>query len=227
VVILVRICNSRGLQVQTSRINVPSLSTNANNRAIENPISKRKTDYLGRPTRIESLQRIIDSTKDLIKTNRDFAAPATRDEDDLDDEPPVPVRPIFVFDPQSLESLDAIVTEVENWFSEKLAAQEKLQLWEEPVLRLRDLEMKSNRVQIAIRKIVLEQAKAKTSSKKASTFTSSSSAVVSEATAEERLTVTKVVDERTADTISVPDETASSNVESETGTSGKGIHEEL
>lgn len=78
------------------------------------------------------------------------------------------------------------MTEVETWLAEKIAAQEKLKLWEEPVLLLTDLEKKGNQIQNALRKLLLEQ-KAKTSSKKTSSKStssiSSSTTVLAETTA--------------------------------------------
>lgn len=56
------------------------------------------------------------------------------------------------------------MTEVETWLNEKIATQEKLNLWEEPVLLLTELERKGNQVQSTLRKIFLEQAKQKSKS---------------------------------------------------------------
>jgi 5S rRNA maturation endonuclease (ribonuclease M5) len=118
-----------------------------------------------------------------VKSSRDFIAsqlPKSKSEDDLEDEETettsdnaTPSAAPFTFDEKSISGLESVVTEVETWFSEKLAAQEKLNLWEEPVLLLTDLEKKGNQIQSALRKMLLEQQKKqKTSSKKTSKTTS-------------------------------------------------------
>jgi len=131
------------------------------------------------------LQLILNSTKELVKSSRDFIAsqlPKSKSEDDLEDEETetasagaTPSAALFTFDEKSISSLESVVTEVESWLSEKLAAQAKLNLWEEPVLLLSDLEKKGNQIQSALRRMLLEQQKQKTSSKKTSKTTSSAS----------------------------------------------------
>lgn len=131
------------------------------------------------------MQLILNSTKELVKSSRDFIAsqlPKSKSEDDLEDEETetasagaTPSAALFTFDEKSISSLESVVTEVESWLSEKLAAQAKLNLWEEPVLLLSDLEKKGNQIQSALRRMLLEQQKQKTSSKKTSKTTSSAS----------------------------------------------------
>jgi hypothetical protein len=180
------------------------------------------------------LQRIINSTKDLIKTSLDFAvsqSPDSKNEDDLDDEALKPVKPVFEFDAKSIAALQSVVTEVEAWLFEKLAVQEKLKLWEEPALFLNDLEKQGNQVQTALRKLIMEQAKAKISTKSttsASSATSSSfTAILGQSDFEQVPSATQAVKEKVTDTVIVMTGTVSNNVESETGNTGKHIHEEL
>ena len=62
---------------------------------------------------------------------------------------------------------------------EKLAAQENLELWEEPTLLLTDLEKKSNQIQSALRRIILDSSKQKTKSTTSRTTTKMTSSTES------------------------------------------------
>jgi len=123
---------------------------------------------LARPEQIEHLQAILASTKQFLQTNRESLSsqsPPPIEEDNLDDDEPTPSTPpasLFQLDEKAIETLDSVVKEVDMWLTEKLGAQEKLQLWEEPVLLLTDLEKKSNQIQSALRKIIIDSAKQKT-----------------------------------------------------------------
>jgi hypothetical protein len=100
----------------------------------------------------------------------------------LDDETTTTTTPtpLFGLEEKSIVNLETLTTEIETWLKKKLAVQEKLALWDEPVLNLSDLEKKGDQIQAALRKILLQQAKAKTTSKKSSssktTSTTSTSA---------------------------------------------------
>lgn len=160
-------------------------------RNIEGPISKRKADYLARPQQIEVLQGILNSTKEFLKTSREVLSSQSPpiDQDNLDEEPIPSTNPstaLFKLDEKAIETLDSVVEEVESWLTAKRAAQDKLQLWEEPVLLLTDLEKKNNQIQSALRKIIMDASKQKTKStsatKKATTSTSTQSVVPTEET---------------------------------------------
>lgn len=102
-------------------------------------------------------------------------------EDDLDDDETTatasPSASLFQLDEKAITTLDSVVMEIETWLKERIAAQEKLNLWEEPVLLLTELERKGNQIQSALRKIFLDQTKTKSKTK------SSTSTVASTATA--------------------------------------------
>lgn len=117
-----------------------------------------------------------------MKTSRELlAAPLPKpknSEDDLEEaatESEAPISMGFQFEEKAVSNLESLVSEVETWLSEKIAAQEKLKLWEEPVLLLTDIEKKGTQLQNAFRKMLMEQAKPKTKPKKSSTSTSSAS----------------------------------------------------
>jgi hypothetical protein len=133
--------------------------------------------------------------------------------------------------------------------TEKLAAQKKLKLWEEPVLSLTDLEKKGNQLQNALRKLLLEQQQqqqqnkktsSKRSSSKTTSSTSSSTTVLAETTtarvaseSAEAPVYTEVVDEDELEEIYTTTATVTAIIEEseaeETETiGGEGIkHEEL
>ena len=227
----------------------------ADRRSIEGPIAKRKADYLARPQRIESLQLILNSTKELVKSSRDLIVsqlPKSKNEDDLEDEETdsasataSPTAALFAFDENSISTLESVVTEVETWLTKKLAAQEKLKLWEEPVLLLSDLEKKGNQIQSALRKLLQEQQKktsssAKKSASKTTSSSPSSTTVLAETTtasvaAEETdgPVYTEVVDDDEVQETYTTTETVTAIIEEseaeETETAGSGgvKHEEL
>jgi hypothetical protein len=103
-----------------------------------------------------------------------------KDEDDLDDDDdePATANPstvLFHLDEKAIKTLDSVVEEVETWLTEKIAQQERLKLWEEPVLRLTDLEKKNNQIQSVLRKVFMDQTKTKTAPKSSTSTTKSSS----------------------------------------------------
>ena len=144
--------------------------------------------------------------KEILQSSREALAiqqkKASKDEDDLDDDEATatasPGAPLFQLDEKSVNSLDSVVTEVENWLKEKIAAQEKLELWEEPVLLLTEIERKTSQLQSALRKIFLDQTKQKTKSKTSTsttnTSTKSTSSETPTVTAEEKPVHTEVED---------------------------------
>ena len=95
---------------------------------------------------------------------------------------------LFKLDETAIKTLDSVVEEVDSWLSEKLAAQQKLQLWEEPVLLLTDLEKKSNQIQSALRKIIMDSSKQKT---KTTTATSKSTTSTTTHSAESAVPTTE------------------------------------
>jgi len=127
---------------------------------------------------MENLLLNLNSSKSILAINREFLATRMekkeKDEFDLEDEddpveskfPPGAVQ--FLLDEKSLEKLDAAVREVESWLTEKIAAQEKLEDWEEPVLHLSDIERKNNHLQSVLKKIIHDQAKATAKTKSSS-----------------------------------------------------------
>jgi hypoxia up-regulated 1 len=132
---------------------------------------------------------MINSTKELVQSSRDILASKNakvpKDEDDLDDDDeestatnPPPI--LFHLDEKSIKTLDSVVDEVETWLTEKIAQQEQLKLWEEPVLLLTDLEKRSNQIQSVLRKVFMDQAKTKTASKTSSTSSTAKSSSTTE-----------------------------------------------
>ena len=125
--------------------------------------------------------------------------------DELDDEPiasptpstpPIPEMPVYT--PEELASLTSAYETIEKWLAEKVAAQDKLRPYEEPVLRSKDLTAKGeelNRVLIdALSKQMSSSKKAKSSkssskskskSKSSSKSKKTSSTTVTAATAAE------------------------------------------
>ena len=208
----------------------------ANISGIEGPISKRKDEYLTRPSQIETLQKFIDSAKELIKTSRDLATSQSAkldNEDDLDDDPATPSPPLFQFDEKSLLTLETSVSEVERWLTEKIAAQGKLNLWEDPILRSTDLERKGNQLQNALRKILLEQqTKAKSKSKNMTSTSTRTSPSVSSSpgTSSEGIVempvYSEVQNEEMTTHADIPTET-STILDTEKEKHGEFIHEEL
>jgi hypothetical protein len=94
--------------------------------------------------------------------------------------------PMFQLGEMVVSKLDSIVSEVETWLNQKIAAQEKLELWEEPVLLPSELEKKGQLIQDAIRRAVRDASKPKpkqksTTASSTSTNTSSEATVMSEA----------------------------------------------
>jgi hypothetical protein len=182
-VIFVRVCIIRRFQIQIGRVDVLPYENFVKFRHIEEPISKRKLDLLARPQRIETLKQILNSTKELVKSSRELLAstlPKSKtSEDDLEDDTvtatETPPALGFQFEEKSIAGLESLISEVETWLSEKIAVQEKLKLWEEPVLLLNEIEKKGTQIQNALRKMVMEQAKPKTKPKKSSTSSSSAS----------------------------------------------------
>jgi hypothetical protein len=182
-VVLFRVCDIRGFQIKIDRVDVLPCENFAEFRQVEEPISKRKADLIARPQRIEILNQILNSTKELVKSSRELFAstlPKSKtSEDDLEDETATTTEtpPVlgFQFEEKSIAGLETLISEVETWLSEKIAAQEKLKLWEEPVLLLNEIEKKGTQIQNALRKMVMEQAKPKAKPKKSSTSSSSTS----------------------------------------------------
>ena len=94
--------------------------------------------------------------------------------------------PIFQLGEMVVSKLDSIVSEVDTWLNQKIAAQEKLELWEKPVLLPSELEKKGQLIQDAIRRAVLDASKPKpkqksTTASSAPTNTSSEATEMSEA----------------------------------------------
>jgi hypothetical protein len=119
----------------------------------------------------------------LVKSSRELLAstfPKSKaSEDDLEDETATametPSTLGFQFEEKSIAGLEILILEVETWLGEKIAAQVKLELWDEPVLLLNVIEMKGTQIHNALRKMVMEQAKPKAKPKKSSTSSSSTS----------------------------------------------------
>jgi hypothetical protein len=139
---------------------------------------------------VGSLRQIINSTKELVKTSREMAASQAPEpkleEDELEDEPsaaPSPSISAFHIDESLLTNLENVVSEVETWLKDKTTAQEKLKLWQEPVLLVADLQRKGDQIQAALRKLLLEQSKPRTKSKTTSSISTSSTSSPSESVA--------------------------------------------
>jgi hypoxia up-regulated 1 len=209
------------------------------NRDIEGPISKRKAEHLARPERIELLQQILNSTKSLIKSSREIVSevyPPKNNEDDLDDETPAPTPPAspFQLDEKSLSKLDQLASDVETWLKEKLAAQESLELWEEPVLLTSELEKKGTQIQAALRKALLDQAKPKPKSKTSSSSTSTATGSQTDSTATSSAAASNQTDTPVYSEVDEePEETVTTTITSTViddeaePTSGEIKHEEL
>jgi len=157
-----------------------------NVRDIELPIQERKNEFSERPNLLRQLDMILNSTRQIVETWKPAPAPSVKiDEDDLeDDESKASSSSASIglpqIDPKSLEPLERLVAETEKWLKEKLAQQEKLELWETPVLVVSDLQQKADSLQAGINKLLREMMNSKTksktsSSKKASSSTTSSS----------------------------------------------------
>jgi hypoxia up-regulated 1 len=175
--------------------------------------------------------------KQIIKSSRDSLAAqhkkAIKDEDDLDDDeataPESPEASLFQLDEDSVNSLDSVVTEAETWLTQKIAAQEKLDPWEEPVLLLTEIERKASQVQLALQKAFLDQTKKtkpKTSTSATTTSTSSTSTETPTVTTEEKPLHTEVEDDdfEEADTTT---ETITSTIIVEAASTEERKHEEL
>jgi len=134
----------------------------------------------------------LNSSKSILAINRELRATRNakkeKDEFDLEDEddrvennlPPGAVQ--FLLNEKSLETLDAAVQDVETWLTEKLAAQEKLEDWDEPVLLLSDIDRKNNHLQSVLKKLIRDQAKTATKTKSSSSTTATATAKPSAST---------------------------------------------
>ena len=134
----------------------------------------------------------MNSSKSILAINRELRATRNakkeKDEFDLEDEddrvennlPPGAVQ--FLLNEKSLETLDAAVQDVETWLTEKLAAQEKLEDWDEPVLLLSDIDRKNNHLQSVLKKLIRDQAKTATKTKSSSSTTATATAKPSAST---------------------------------------------
>ena len=174
--------------------------------------------------------------KQIIKSSRDSLAAqqkkAIKDEDDLDDDettaPESPEASLFQLDEKSVNTLDSVVMEVETWLTQKSAAQEKLDLWEEPVLLLTEIERKASQVQLALQKAFLDQTKKtkpKTSTSATTTSTSSTSTETPTVTTEEKPLYTEVEDD--VEEAETTTETITSTIIVETASTEERKHEEL
>lgn len=142
------------------------------------PISRRKAEFLERPEKIELLERLIGSVKEIVKSSREhLASRLIKKEDNLEGEPDSESLSALLnqFDENATTTLETVVTEVEIWLKEKITKQEELKLWEEPVLLVEDVERKGLQIQETLRKILLQQAKSKGGPKTSSKTTSSTS----------------------------------------------------
>jgi len=134
----------------------------------------------------------LNSSKSILAINRELLATRNtkkeKDAFDLEDEddpvehklPPGAVQ--FLLNEKSLEALDAAVQEVETWLTEKIAAQEKLEDWDEPVLLLSDIERKNDHLQSVLKKIIRDQAKTATKTKSSPSTTATATAKPSAST---------------------------------------------
>jgi len=151
-----------------------------NVRDMELPIQERKKEFSERPNSLRQLDMILNSTRQIIETWKPAPAPLVKnDEDNLEDDEsaasPSAAIDLLDIDPKSLEPLEKLVDETEKWLKEKLAQQEKLELWETPVLLASDIQQKADGLQAGINKLLREMMSAKTKSKSTSTKKESSS----------------------------------------------------
>ncbi|KAI9721220.1 MAG: hypothetical protein M1812_002381 [Candelaria pacifica] len=167
-------------------------------RGLVDPVLKRKDEALKRPEQIRLLNEALNQTKNLITVVRDQAekaaaasststsassqttpAPSANDDDfaGLDDEPSTtstastePKTPdIPTYTPEDLTEITSVYDSIQDWLTTKLAEQEKLPEFEDPVMLAADIDSKAKQLNKVVMDLLQKKMrvppKPKTSSK--------------------------------------------------------------
>ncbi|KAK4504832.1 hypothetical protein PRZ48_002794 [Zasmidium cellare] len=180
------------------------------------PIRKRKTESDKRPEVIDGMKKTLDELqKGILRIESESAKAAaslasaatasessttseptessTADPDDLEEPetttkaaPKSSAAPTNPYDSIDLVGIQEIYTSVSTWFTEKLAEQDKLKPYEDPVLLVKEIEKKSNEIQQSLQDLVEKAAKAsKPKATKKPKTTKSKTAKKAQATADD------------------------------------------
>lgn len=156
------------------------------------PIQKRRTESTKRPEVVKKLQKTLDEVQkgilkiegEAAKASSSIASAATAassaketevaDADDLEepDTSEPTAKPSAItnpFDSIDLQGVQATYDSVSAWLKEKLAAQDALKPFEEPVLLTKEVEAKASELSSSLQQIVTQASKARTASRKPKT----------------------------------------------------------
>ncbi|KAI9778759.1 MAG: lumenal Hsp70 protein [Candelina submexicana] len=167
-------------------------------RGLVDPVLKRKDEASKRPEQIRLLNEALNQTKNLIEVVREqaeraaaasststsassgtTATPSAGDDDfaGLDDEasttPTVPIEPktpdIPTYTPEDLTEITSAYDSIQNWLTTKLAEQEKLPVYKDPVMLATDIDDKAKQLNKVVMDLLQRKMKVppkpKTSSK--------------------------------------------------------------
>ena len=144
-------------------------------RGLVDPVLKRKDEALKRPEQVRLLNEALNQTKNLIGVVREqaekaaaaasistptepetTAAPSANDDEfaGLDDEPSttstVPPEPkipnLPTYTPEDLTEITSVYDSTQEWLTKKLAEQEKLAVYQDPVMLATDIDTKAKQL---------------------------------------------------------------------------------
>ncbi|KAI9838113.1 MAG: hypothetical protein M1819_006269 [Sarea resinae] len=191
------------------------------------PIQNRRDEAAKRTERVQHMKDALDQTKSFISVVREQAekaatstavesqttatpSPTSDDFADLDDETtsaetsatPSPRNAMPDYTPEDLASISTSYEVIEQWFTTRLAEQEKLQAHEDPILLAADIEAKVKELNSAVTEVLQRKLRSApkrgstkpkpNKSKKTSSATSSTTAETGKPTGSEKPPVIKV-----------------------------------
>lgn len=123
-------------------------------RKLQQPILNRQNELKNRDRVIDQLRLNLNRTEEFLVTAKDLlrfeksassssevsATETNTPPESNSNASPTPSPPFSLYEQEDIDEVSEQLAEIRTWFDSKLSKQQELQLWENPVLKVRDME---------------------------------------------------------------------------------------